>query len=1290
MSANSASTLSTTPSLNDTSKSVSTMITTGATTIIVPPLPSLRASAIEENIEPLPTVRVAGTFASEDFFDPEDEEAFVNGEEDLATLDGKPIEDSEQIQNPVRSRNAQTPVLASTAAAKVNAAPSSERSMVGQTIRSFESRPGTTARAKADSSVVPLARAASSSTVVTFDDILPSEIEIHNQAGLTPGYKGEKVPAHRARTDDNWGRVATFMVVTKRDVGQLDKKCTSQHLEVLRRLEDLGNSASSSPSAVTGAALDELERLNGLVMEGRTAITNMTIALNALADLPREVARLNRAIQANTNASATPAAAPSEAVPGPAHKFNGNSNVNGSANNKRSAAFAGFNDPTEGKRPKSSFASEPTHIDVYMWNVDVEAASPTAIANRAMSELGLGEFIPNIISVARPRNTPKTLISIRFRAVGIADEFIDRLRSNPPRGMGKLNVAKKDAYEKKAKANDKDEFPCLRVVTWNIHGRLAIKITQPDIVRLINDNDVIVFLETFLRVNEERTLRLPRGFEVIAMSRPDLPGFRCAGGGVAAVIRSGVNYNVLQHLCAPDLLVVDLVHVSLVAAYILPENSRWIDWTDVDPKIKVSEAVSVLAALPGKPVLLKGDINGRVGNRIPAGALLARVSSDPIVNSRGRWLLRLCSDCSMTILNGTTKEGMGTGVFTSFQPLGCSVIDYCAVSPGLIPRIADGDLEVIKSPVWSDHAQVRVAVIKPLERDFSVDPLASTAPFSSKPSTPSITFGEPTALDLLLKATLEAKIDSIEATARLYGPVFCESAPVAIYIGASAAKGRAAFAVWRGVGSKWNCAYMVEGNCTEAKASILAMLCAAREHPPNKSFVVYTSSQYLIRSLCYWAGNNEAEGWCCANGDVLRDTVAWIARRTAPIDFRWVAASTNNPSMRGCQDDARRALRSGDATFAFREVPPMSGTESMKPLDVRKVSTALPEVPEAKETVNTAEIDIAEVVDLDVPHRGRLREREILRDNLLRLLACNGKSSKPFWKLVREWLDYKPVKPQVTLEQLHDSFNTRLNPPATLPEQFDADLDEIVRALNASIPRKTIDRTSGAFFSRRITVEDIQEIKRRLKLKSVRSAVGIDDISYAKIRTIPNEALVTLFHACLDNVDAPQHWLVTLLIGILKEGRVVDDPESYRVVNLECCLLKVLTLLLDWRLREWVESLNLIPESQNGFQPGHRTDDNSFILLCAIQRARAEGKTLYVFFGDMTNAFPYTDVARLWSDMYLAGAGHRSVFLAWLGPKAMALAWLYLALAQKFRSQSRGPAKARAKPKPLAQAMACH
>ena len=75
----------------------------------------------------------------------------------------------------------------------------------------------------------------------------------------------------------------------------------------------------------------------------------------------------------------------------------------------------------------------------------------------------------------------------------------------------------------------------------------------------------------------------------------------------------------------------------------------------------------------------------------------------------------------------------------------------------------------------------------------------------------------------------------------------------------------------------------------------------------------------------------------------------------------------------------------------------------------------------------------------------------------MKLLACKGKSSKEFWSLVRSWTDDKPIKPRVTLEQLHDSFKARLNPPDEIPDFFDADLHAIVQSLNTTIPKRTID-----------------------------------------------------------------------------------------------------------------------------------------------------------------------------------------------------------------------------------------
>ncbi|KAJ7912426.1 hypothetical protein B0H13DRAFT_2327433 [Mycena leptocephala] len=429
------------------------------------------------------------------------------------------------------------------------------------------------------------------------------------------------------------------------------------------------------------------------------------------------------------------------------------------------------------------------------------------------------------------------------------------------------------------------------------------------------------------------------------MSRPDVPGMKSAWGGVAAVIRTTVPFKLMTHLCAPDLMVLDLHHLFLVGAYLLPGASAWREWTKVDPQIKLTEVITTLSIHLDKPLLTGGDLNARIGERIPSGTLLARTSSDPIINTCGWWLLRLCSDTSMTILNGTTKESNGRSTFTLVQPLGSSVIDYCFVSSGLIPRIAEGAMSVVKSPVWSDHAQIQLTVVKPESRWEMETPIHArrTAP---------ILFNNPTPLDLLLKATLEACVSSEEATVRLYGPVFESSDPISVYVGSSSRNSHSVFALWYGPQCKRNCAFTLEDS-TEARAGIMV---------------------YIIHAFCYWAGDNKTRGWTCANGDDLCDAVGWLALRRATLKFRWVLAHASPPNgaLRDAKNTAKRALAGEALVFDSLPPPDPDWTEEIPRLDIRKVSTTLHEASEPKAVV-LLEIDVEEVIDPDLIHHGRKR-----------------------------------------------------------------------------------------------------------------------------------------------------------------------------------------------------------------------------------------------------------------------------------------------------------------------------
>ncbi|PBL03023.1 hypothetical protein ARMGADRAFT_913249, partial [Armillaria gallica] len=92
-------------------------------------------------------------------------------------------------------------------------------------------------------------------------------------------------------------------------------------------------------------------------------------------------------------------------------------------------------------------------------------------------------------------------------------------------------------------------------------------------------------------------------------------------------------------------------------------------------------------------------------------------------------------------------------------------------------------------------------------------------------------------------------------------------------------------------------------------------------------------------------------------------------------------------------------------------------------------------------------------------------------------------------------------------------------------------------------------------------------------------------------------------------------------------------------INHNTCLMKLLILITEYRVTEWMDNANILSCSQNGFRHGNHTHNNSFILCTTIDRAHADGHVLYVAFVDLENAFPSTDLSILWTKMHWLGVG---------------------------------------------------
>ncbi|KAJ3515951.1 hypothetical protein NMY22_g14317 [Coprinellus aureogranulatus] len=182
------------------------------------------------------------------------------------------------------------------------------------------------------------------------------------------------------------------------------------------------------------------------------------------------------------------------------------------------------------------------------------------------------------------------------------------------------------------------------------------------------------------------------------------------------------------------------------------------------------------------------------------------------------------------------------------------------------------------------------------------------------------------------------------------------------------------------------------------------------------------------------------------------------------------------------------------------------------------------------------------------------------------------------------------------------------------------------------------DRTPLKSLSRPFELSEIEMGKIKLRQRWG-SAVGEDEVSYRDICRMDNTCLLNLLNRCIELGDIPRSWLRTRLVGLCKKGKSKDDPESYRTIALESCFLKLMTGLVKERLVEMADSQGLLPASQNGFREGYRTNNNVFVLRCAVEKADAEGKPLYAAFVDLTNAFPSTDQDTLWLKLRKWGAG---------------------------------------------------
>lgn len=792
----------------------------------------------------------------------------------------------------------------------------------------------------------------------------------------------------------------------------------------------------------------------------------------------------------------------------------------------------------------------------------------------------------------------------------------------------------------------------IQILSWNVHGRLALKLLDTKFRDIVSGCDIMLVQETGLRPGQEDALVLPTGFDVCAVCRPDSEYLSQSGGGVAAIYRSSLPVLCRADVHATDIMMIELDDVWLLNCYVPPQQSPWFKGVRVSPWQAITEILTA-CTVGGQAVIIAGDLNARTASR---NAVLGPIRSSPDegrVCSHGRELLDTCDEFGLSILNGSSCQLVDSiPRYTSFQHSGNSVIDYVVASQDLFAQRRVRQLLVHDHSCydqWSDHAPLRFMF------DMVEPAVLSRLALPVKEKTPSrlhehgaAESGNISALDAALDALLARPPTLDDAVRELYGCVtmrgtYVQLRVVALRVSLDDGTSLYSVGIWWGQHAPNNTALYVPGMPTPRRADLYAVLAALAGADGTIPLHLIVTSEFVIRAICHWCPAWARADWNCEDNDILRDIVYLIQCRRAPLKF----SIEHNGSLSDRAEAARDLALSLPAqpdgpahaavyTGTIRDcpvAPQHTGGEPVTHLDLLKVFT----------TLRPCSMPRREARFQQIPSVAEGAPRSLVRAEWKRLdvrlqALVSAQTDGNWWREYKALTAPKRRPPRVSAAELREVFMTRMNTPSILPAGFDLARKVANDLWARTAPSRTEDLTPEGFFRRRFTVRDIGGVKERIRANGLHKACGPDGIGYRELLRIDDEDLRMLFQHCVDDLDAPQRCLVSYLAAMGKKGKDLSDPNNYRTIGLESALVKFLTFLIDRRLREWEESRNILPPSQNGFRKGHRTNNNAFVLRTAIDEARSKDRTLYVLFVDLTNAFPSVNQPTLWRKLHLWGA----------------------------------------------------
>lgn len=230
---------------------------------------------------------------------------------------------------------------------------------------------------------------------------------------------------------------------------------------------------------------------------------------------------------------------------------------------------------------------------------------------------------------------------------------------------------------------------------------------------------------------------------------------------------------------------------------------------------------------------------------------------------------------------------------------------------------------------------------------------------------------------------------------------------------------------------------------------------------------------------------------------------------------------------------------------------------------------------------------------------------------------------KDYWNIIN-YPNKKNKSNQIKPDQLLDHFRN-LNSAEPIPDHVESDiLDKACKNVNSIINEN---------FTEKEIVFCIGKLKNN-------KAYGCDLVINEYIKSTKSIMLpiyLKLFNIVLNSGIIPSSWIYGIITPIYKNKGNHNNPDNYRGITILSCIGKLFTSLLNERLTQFAERMNLIGTEQAGFRKQYSTIDHIYTLKSLIDIYLSKGKKLYCTFVDYKKAFDSIDRINMWSKLLKCG-----------------------------------------------------